>query len=129
MTFEELVDEYRRADEEAKAARSRADEAQVRVAAFLRDASAKSMVATIDERDYKVTIVERETIKFDEKKMLHDLGVRKFSKIAQLKLDRVLLEQAVATGDISHEYLAKVSSVAKSNPYIRVTECTGDDDA
>lgn len=129
MTFEELVDEYRRAEDEAKAARARADEAQAAVAAFLRESSAKTMIATLGDRDYKVTVVERETIKFDEKTMLHDLGKRRFSKIAQLKLDRVLLERAVAAGEISHEYLAKVSIVAKSSPYVRITDCTGDADA
>lgn len=128
MTFEELVDEYRTADEEAKAARTRADEAQAAVAAFLREASQKTLVASLKDGDYKVTVVERETIKFDEKKMLHDLGKRRFAKIAELKLSRGLLEQAVTTGEISHEYLATVSLVSKSAPYIRVTE-TGDDDA
>lgn len=128
MTFEELVGEYRRAEEESKAARARADQAQAAVAAFLRERSEKSMVATVGDRDYKVTVVERETIKFDEKAMIHDLGRRQFAKIAQLKLDRVLLDQAVSAGQITHEYLASVSIVSKSAPYVRITEC-GDPDA
>lgn len=122
MTFEELVEIYQNAENEAKAARARADEAQAAVTAFLRERSQKSLVATVHNQVYKVTLVERETIKFDEKTMLHDLGKRRFAKIAQLKLDRTLLEAAVAAGEISHEYLAKVSLVSKSKPYVTMSE-------
>ena len=127
--LEELVENYQEAERDLVLAQDRLDREKKAIVAYLQEAKQKTLIATVDKRDWRVTVVERETIKFDETVLYKSLGKRKFARIANLKLDRKLLEQAVAAGEIDMDLVSSCSVVSKSDPFIRVTDATGEPDA
>jgi hypothetical protein len=81
-------------------------------------------------QDFKVTLVERETMKINERELLAFIGKRNFNKVCVQKVDRKLLEMAVAKPDfpLSVTSLSKFVSISKSKPFLRVTEHEEDTD-
>jgi hypothetical protein len=91
----------------------------------------RSVKSELCERDdgskHTVTVVQRETLKVDEVTLLSVLGKRQFAKISDQKLNTKKLEAAVRDGVISAELVSDNSVVSRSNPYLRVTDYSGED--
>jgi hypothetical protein len=95
------------------------------------DMTARSIKSELCDADdgskHTVTLVQRETLKVDEVKLLQTLGKRQFAKVADLKLNTKKLEAAVRDGVISAETVSEHAVVTRSSPYLRVTDYSGED--
>jgi hypothetical protein len=128
MMLDELVEAYKVAEQDMKDAQEDLDTCKKAIVAYLQAAKQKTLIATAYERDWRVTVVERETIKFDEASLFKELGKRRFARVADLKLNKNLLEQAIASGEIDMDLVSACSVISKSDPFLRVTDATGDPD-
>jgi hypothetical protein len=122
VELNELAEQWRQAEEELKTAKQRFDDLTNEIAQMMIVSGVKSELAYIEDREYKITVVERETLKFDEDSLLKAIGKRAFSKISNMRVDRKKLEQAVRSGEISTELIAANTVVSRSAPYLRVSE-------
>ena len=129
MQLDELLLNYQEAELDLVKAKDHLDLQKAEIITWLKDNQMKSDYARVDDHNYKVTMVTRVTLKFDESTLMAALGKRRFAKIAQMKIDRVLLEKAVAAGEIDANLVAHCTVVAQSDPFLRISEFTGEDEA
>jgi len=122
MPTEYTLADWQQAKSDADSAKERLDEITRSLAENMIDAGIKSDIEQVDGVDYKVTVVQKETMKFDENTLLKSLGKRAFSKVSNLKLDNKKLEAAIRDGSIDPELISRNTVISKSNPYLRVTE-------
>ena len=69
-----------------------------------------------------VTVVEAERLQLDEGMLRRKLGSTAYRKICKLSLDRKLLEDAMARGEIDANTVAECSTLVPNKPYLRLTE-------
>jgi hypothetical protein len=128
MQLDELLLNYQEAELDLVKAKDHLDRQKDEIVQWLQENKVKSDYARVDDHDYKVTMVTRETLKFDEDTLMSALGKRRFARVAKLKIDRSLLEKAVASGEIDSRLVAGCTVVTASAPFLRISEYTGDDD-
>lgn len=127
MHLEDKIMQWQQAKEEAEAAKERLEKITSEIANEMLINEIKSDFVVINDSEYKVTVVQSETLKFDEQALYDALGKRGFSKIADLKLNKKKLEVAVRDGHVDPELVSRSTVIAKSSPYIRVSEHTDPD--
>jgi DNA integrity scanning protein DisA with diadenylate cyclase activity len=128
MQLDELLLNYQEAELDLVKAQDHLDRQKSEIVQWLKDNQMKSDYARVDDHNYRVTMVTRETMKFDEVTLMAALGKRRFARIAKMKIDRALLEKAVASGEIDANLVANCTVVAESDPFLRISEFTGDPD-
>jgi DNA integrity scanning protein DisA with diadenylate cyclase activity len=121
MQLEELLANYQEAELDLVKAQDHLDLQKNEIVQWLQQHEKKSEYANVDDHDYKVTMVTRETVKFDEATLMSALGKRRFARVAKLKIDRSLLEQAVASGEIDANLVANCTVVSTSAPFLRIS--------
>ena len=128
MIMDEKIAEWQQAKEEAAAAKERLDKITNEIASEMLLNETKSYVVLVDGHLQKVTVVQSETVKFDEDSLYKAMGKRQFDKIADLKLNKKKLEAAIRDGIVDPELVSRNAIISKSTPYIRVSDYTGDED-
>jgi len=68
---------------------------------------------------YQVTLVEAERVKIDEEKLLRSLTREVRDWITDRKLNKSKLEDAVANGYVTAEWVAECATVEKNKPFVR----------
>lgn len=128
MELEELLINYQEAELDLVKAQDHLDRQKDEIVRWLQANQMKSDYATVDNHNYKVTLVTRETLKFDETTLMSALGKRRFARVSKMKIDRGLLEKAVAAGEIDANLVANCTVVSESAPFLRISEYAGGDD-
>jgi hypothetical protein len=128
MELDELLENLQEAELDLVKAQDFYDRQKQEIVDWMTANQMKSDYARVEDHNYKITMVTRETLKFDEKTLLAALGKRRFAQVAQLKIDRSLLEKAVASGQIDANLVANCTVVSSSAPFLRISEFTGEDD-
>lgn len=124
----DLLDDYLDAKAEYENAKERLDKLTAEIANDMINHSIKSEIwSTTNRGDFNVTVVQSETMKFDENSLLKEMGKRAFSRIANLKLDKKKLEAAINDGTVDAGLVARNAIISRNTPYIRVTEYRGED--
>jgi hypothetical protein len=90
-------------------------------------AGIKSNVEYVDGTPYQVTVVQSEVVKFDETTLLKAMGKRAYSKIADLKLNKKKLEDAIKNGTVDADLVSRNAVISRNSPYLRVSPYTGED--
>ena len=122
------IEQWQQASAELAFAKNKFDEINLEIASEMLGRKVKSEYTSVNGVDYKVTVVQSETAKVDEKTLFDAIGKRAFDKIADLKLNKRKLEAAIQNGRIDPELVARNTVISKSSPYIRVTERSEDED-
>lgn len=128
MQLDELLLNYQEAELDLVKAQDYLDRQKAEIVQWLKDHQMKSDYARVDDHNYKVTMVTRETLKFDEAALMSALGKRRFARVAKMKIDRSLLEKAVAAGEIDVNLVVNCTVVSTSDPFLRISEFTGEDE-
>lgn len=68
------------------------------------------------------TVVTGERISIDEVMLRKKIGAAAYRKLCSLALDKKLLEDAMASGDIDPNVVAACTTLTSNKPYIRLTE-------
>ena len=120
MQLDELMSDRQQRLAELQEAQDLFDEADRAVQEYM----LANRLKTTDANGFKVTIVERETMKIDEQALLSYIGKRYYNKVCTQKIDRKLLEQAVAKPDfpLDMKGLSQFVIITKSKPFLRVTD-------
>lgn len=69
--------------------------------------------------EYQATLVEVERVKIDEEKLLRSLTNEVRDWITDRKLNKGKLEDAVANGYVTAEWVAECATVEKNKPFVR----------
>jgi hypothetical protein len=77
---------------------------------------------------YKVTKVQRETVRIDEDKLKKILGAPTYNKTLKKVFDKTKLESLVSLGEVSVDQVASASDVVPSKAYLRITEVKPEED-
>lgn len=125
MTY--TLEDWQDAKEDVDISKARLDEITLALSQQMLEEGLKSEIQTVKGVEYRVTVVQRETMKFDEDSLYQAMGKRAFSKISNLKLDSKKLEAAIKDGAISAELVSRNTVISKSNPFIRVSLYVGED--
>ena len=127
MKLEELLKQYKELETVVALAKTKMTEISDQIKTELFSEGKKTDLVDLDEWQYKVTVVERETVSFDDSKIEKYIGKRAFNKICKQTIDRKLLEVGIKTGEIP-EGVLKYATVTKSSPYLRITQYNGEPD-
>lgn len=84
----------------------------------------KSAVVEDSDLVHRVTFVQREVIKIDEKGLRRALKAKVYDRFTVKKLDRKALEGAMERGEVDPMIVSQYATVEKSSPYLRYTEGT-----
>lgn len=113
-----LAQEYRELKERAARLTKSAEKRSKKIVDEMERRGTKS----IDHTGTRVTVVQNESLKYDEEGLLLALPPRVRKKVTTAALDRSKLAQAQQEGLVPDEILEEHSSVVYSKAYIRVTE-------
>lgn len=124
MRLDDLVEARQAAQEALIKAQDEFDDADRAVTAFMKSEQMKTSDVTVSGKDFKVTLIERETMRIDEKGLKDYIGARAFNKVCVKKVDRKLLETAVTDPSfpLNVEGLSKFVTITTSKPFLRITE-------
>lgn len=88
----------------------------------MRDAG-ESRVSVITKRGERLnaTVVQPEPLVIDEAALKKKVGLPLWKKMTSVVFDRKKLEGLMASGEVSAETLAEVSTITKGTPHVRVT--------
>jgi transcriptional antiterminator Rof (Rho-off) len=126
MALDDMVAEWQVAKATLEAAKERYDKITNDIAQQMLVEGVKSDLVHVHGTDYKVTVVQSETLKVDEDSLVKALGKRMYNKVSVRKVDKKMLELAIKDGEISPQAVANSMVISKSTPYIRVSQSTGE---
>lgn len=122
--YEDMLDEYL----SAKAAADRANDhlrvTEARLLEYMEREQLKTAVLEDSDLVHRVTFVQREVIKIDEKGLRRALRAKVYDRFTVRKLDRKALEGAMERGEVDPMIVSQHVTVEKSSPYLRYTEGT-----
>jgi len=101
------------------------EDAQANVLALMSAHKIKTSTVMRDDARLKVTVVESETMDFNERSLRKALSAPVYDKLCDLKLNRQKLEEAIADGRVDPVVVASNTTVTKRKPYVRVTPIKG----
>ena len=122
--YEGLLDEYLRAKAAADRANHRLKLTEQALLAHMEENQLKSAVIEDSDLVHRVTFVQREVIKIDEKGLRRALRAKVYDQYTVKKLDRKALEGAMERGEVDPMIVSQYATVEKSSPYLRYTEGT-----
>lgn len=122
--LDQAVEALEAADRAKKDADARLKEAQAQVLRLLAAKQEKTWEIRDGGKYYRATAVYREDTKVDEAGLAKKIGIRRFRKICDLKVNRALLERALDTGEVTLAEASAFLSTKPVTPYIRFTEGT-----
>jgi preprotein translocase subunit SecD len=125
---ETLVLEWQVADAALKVAKERFDKVTNELAQEMLVQEIKSDLVCVRGDDYKVTVVQGETMRIDDEGLRKAMGAVKFRKIVKSKVDRKLLEKAIKDGVLDISNVSAFVSIAPNKPFVKVTPAGDTDD-
>lgn len=126
MMLDDMVAEWQIAKATLDAAKERFDKITNDIAQHMLVEGVKTDLVHVHGSDYKVTVVQSETLKVDEDSLIKALGKRMYNKISTRKVDKKMLDLAIRDGEIDPQAVAGSMIISKSTPYIRVSQSTGE---
>jgi len=127
MATEYTYSDWVAAKEDLAWSKERFDKINDELAMDMLERGTKSELDTVYGVDYQFTVVQSETVKFDETTLLKALGKRAYSKIADLKLNKKKLEEAIKNGTVDADLVSRNAVISRNAPYIRHSAYTGED--
>lgn len=127
MLNDDKIAQWQEAKKAYEAAKQNLDSITSEIAEEMISREIKSDTVVVNNVEYKVTVVQTESVKFDENSLFESMGKRAFDKIADLKLNKKKLEAAIRDGRVDAELISRNAIISKSTPYIRVTERNDED--
>jgi hypothetical protein len=127
MATEFTYSDWLAAKEDLAWSKERFDKITDELAADMIERGTKSELDTVYGVDYQFTVVQSEVVKFDESTLLKELGKRAYSKIADLKLNKKKLEDAIKNGTVDADLVSRNAVISRNSPYLRVSNYTGED--
>jgi hypothetical protein len=127
MATEFTYSDWLAAKEDLAWSKERFDKITDELAADMIERGTKSELDTVYGVDYQFTVVQSEVVKFDESTLLKELGKRAYSKIADLKLNKKKLEDAIKNGTVDADLVSRNAVISRNSPYIRHSPYTGED--
>jgi hypothetical protein len=127
MPTEYTYTDWLRAKNDLDAAKANFDEINYAMAKDMIENNVKTELDLVFGTEYQFTVVQSETMRFDEETLLKELGKRAFARIANLKLDKKKLEAAVRDGSIDADLVGRNTVISRNTPYIRHSEYRGED--
>ena len=122
--YEDLLDEYLSAKAAADRANHHLTVTERRLIDYMAQHQLKSVVFSSSDLVHRVTFVQREVVKIDEKGLRRALRAKVYDRFTVRKLDRKALEGAMERGEVDPMIVSQYASVEKSSPYLRYTEGT-----
>lgn len=114
--------------EKALAAQTAVELQQEKVIDLLRLEGQKSRTATTRLGRFRATVVQGQTVKYNEAGLKKALGADLWKKVTKQVLDKALLEDKVSTGDIDIHVVAEHTTVKDNKPYVRITPVSDDEE-
>lgn len=102
--------------------------AQEQVIKLMEQAGNKTAVVDMDGAKIKVTVVEQERMKINDTELRNAIGEDTFNLVTVRKVDTVLLKEAITKGTIEADVVAKVTTIAKSSPYVRISTVSAENE-
>jgi hypothetical protein len=127
MATEFTYSDWVAAKEDLAWSKERFDKINSELAMDMLERGTKSELDTVYGVDYQFTVVQSETVKFDETTLLKALGKRAYSKVADLKLNKKKLEEAIKNGTVDADLVSRNAVISRNSPYIRHSAYTGED--
>jgi len=126
----ELVSEYQIAKSALEIAKERFAKIENALCQDMLTSQIKTDVVTVGDRDWKVTVVQNETVSIDAKGLEEFLGKRNFKKLCTYKIDQKGVEHGIKAPDIplTAESASAFVTINPSKPYVRISKYTGEGD-
>jgi len=126
----DLVSEYQIAKNSYNIAKERFAKVENELCQEMLTNQVKSDVVAIGGRDWKVTVVQGETVSIDAAGLEEYLGKRNFKKLCTYKIDQKGVERGIKAPDIplSAETAAPFVTINQSKPYMKVSKYSGEGD-
>lgn len=122
--YEGLLDDFLRAKADADRANARLRAVEHLLMDHMERNQVKSAVVEDSDLVHRVTFVQRDVIKIDEKGLRRALKAKVYDQYTVKKLDRKALEGAMERGEVDPMIVSQYATVEKSSPYLRYTEGT-----
>lgn len=119
-----MLDEYLSAKAAADRANQHLTVTERRLMDHMSQHQLKSVVLEDSDLVHRVTFVQREVVKIDEKGLRRALRAKVYDQFTVRKLDRRALEGAMERGEVDPMIVSQYATVEKSSPYLRYTEGT-----
>jgi len=125
---EDLVLEYQVAKAAWEIAKERFDKVENELCQEMLVSKTKSDLVCVRGEDWKVTVVQGETVRIDEDGLRKFIGARQFNKVCIKKVDRKALEKAIVNPSfpLTPEELSAFVSITVNKAYVRITKDTGE---
>lgn len=114
--------ETRRLKQEAEAAQERYDRARQDLLDKLQDSGRKTI--TVEDGDgtkLKATVVRGSNLHVVEERLKKALGAQLWKKVSVQKLDRKLLEDKIASGEVDPTVVAECTVETVRKPFVKIT--------
>lgn len=117
--LEDLIDEWREAKAEKKAADERFQQIEAKLTEEMKAMRAKVLEVERGDRSYSYTLVAPDMVKIDEDKLIGYIGRRAYNKLTKRVLVTGLVEKAVEDGSLRVDVLSDCSTVSSKKAYVR----------
>lgn len=117
--LEDLIDEWREAKAEKKAADERFQQIEAKLTEEMKAMRAKVLEVERGDRSYSYTLVAPDMVKIDEDKLIGYIGRRAYNKLTKRVLVTGLVEKAVEDGSLRVDVLSDCSTVSPKKAYVR----------
>lgn len=106
-------------------AQSNYEQAQNGVLTLMGAHRIKSSTVALSDARFKVSVVQSETMEFNETSLRKALSAPVYDKLCDLKLNRLKLEEAVADGRVDPVVVATYTTVTPRKPWVKVSTIKG----